>query len=173
MTAFDNLSIAIGYTFDKTGRVKKINSTTLAYDAFDNMTAYGSDTYAYDSFGQRIRKTESSTTKYYVTSGPSPLAEYDGSANLQAEYIYGLRGNLSRNFGMVAQLDPSKGYLWLFTDHPDSLRSRDRLSAAPAMWTTRPCSATTRLMARIIRLQATTTCPTSSPREIRRSTATQ
>ena len=56
--------------------------------------------------------------KCYLNSGPTVLGEYDGSGNLQAEYIYGLRG-------MVAQLDPSKGYLWLFTDHLGSTRHVD------------------------------------------------
>ena len=103
------------YTFDRAGRVKQIDSDALSYDAFDNMTAYASNTYTYDAYGQRLRKTENGVTKYYVTSGPSVLGEYDSSGSLQAEYIYGLRG-------MVAQLDPSKGYLWLFTDHLGSTR---------------------------------------------------
>ena len=114
LTSYDD-GTTTTFTFDRAGRVKQIDSDVLTYDAFDNMTQHGSNTYTYDAYGQRLRKTENGVAKYYVTSGPSVLGEYDGSGSLQAEYIYGLRG-------MVAQLDPSKGYLWLYTDHLGSTR---------------------------------------------------
>ncbi|MCP4704268.1 MAG: peptidoglycan DD-metalloendopeptidase family protein [candidate division Zixibacteria bacterium] len=76
------------FTYDYIGRIKTINSTALEYDLFSNMKKYGDNTYSYDAYKQRIRKTEFGETKYYVTSGPQILAEYSSHNFLEAEYVY-------------------------------------------------------------------------------------
>ncbi|MCI0695565.1 DNRLRE domain-containing protein, partial [candidate division KSB1 bacterium] len=106
------------YLYDKAGRVNQINSTSVTHNLHSNMTAHGSNTYAYDAFSQRIRKTESGVSKYYITSGPQVLAEYSNNSGPDAEYIYALGR-------MISKFDPSKGYLWFYVDHLGSTRLVD------------------------------------------------
>jgi YD repeat-containing protein len=106
------------FHFDAAGRVDQINSTALGYDFRNNMVSYGSNTYTYDALGQRIRKTESGTSKYYVTSGQQVLAEYSANSEPDAEYIHALGR-------MIAKYDPNQGYLWFYVDHLNSTRLMD------------------------------------------------
>ncbi len=85
------------------------------------MTSYGSDSYSYNSGNQRIKKTESGATTYYVSAGLDVLAEYDGSGNLAAEYIYGLDGKVSK-------FDSTQGHFWFVKDHLGSTRRLDSSS---------------------------------------------
>ncbi len=109
----------LSFTYDAIGRVIGITESgstdNMSYDLFSNMTAYNSNSYSYDSFNQRVYKDEDDVETYYITSGQVILAEYDGSDNLQAEYIYS-GGN------RICTFDPGQGHLWFYTDHLGSNR---------------------------------------------------
>lgn len=68
--------------------------------------------------GQRLSKTESGVSQYYITSGPTILAEYANDSGPTAEYIYALGR-------MVAKFDPGKGHLFYYVDHLNSTRLLD------------------------------------------------
>jgi RHS repeat-associated protein len=106
------------YGFDTIGRVTNAVGSTVTYDLFSSMKTHGTNSYSYDSFGQRIKKTENSVATYYITSGEQVLSEYDNGNNLKAEYIYAAGR-------MVTKYDPDQGYLWFYTDHLGSTRLVD------------------------------------------------
>lgn len=106
------------YLYDHAGRVNQINATGVSHNFRNNMTAHGTNTYAYDAFSQRIKRTESVTNKYYMTSGPQVLAEYTNNSGPDAEYIYALGR-------MITKFDPAKGYSWFYVDHLGSTRRVD------------------------------------------------
>ncbi len=95
--------------YDGAGYLTSLGGTTLTWDCLGNLTAHGSDTYSYDADNLRIKKTESSTTTYYIRNGLQELAEYGSGNELLAEYIYG-------NGRKMVKHDPERGYLWIFTD---------------------------------------------------------
>jgi RHS repeat-associated protein len=115
------------FTFDKSGRVKQIGTTKIKYDIFDNMITYGTNVYSYDANKQRIKKIENSNTTYYITSGPTVLEEY-GTDNTtpKAIYVYGIDG-------LVATIDPTKGYFWIYKDHLGSTRHTNVVSGQADM----------------------------------------
>ena len=96
--------------YDGAGYLTSLGGTTLTWDCLGNLTAHGSDTYSYDAVNLRIKKTESSTTSYYIRNGLQELAEYGSGNELLAEYIYG-------NGRKRVKVDPERGYLWYFTGH--------------------------------------------------------
>jgi RHS repeat-associated protein len=106
------------YVFDAIGRVDTLGGTDVGYDLFNNMTCFGSNTYAYDAFGQRIRKSENGDSTYYITSGMQILSEYNSDDELMSEYIYA-------NGRRICAYQPDQGYLWYYTDHLGSTRRLD------------------------------------------------
>lgn len=106
------------YVFDQSGRVKQIGTTNLTYDIFNNMLTHGSDNYKYDDASSRLRKTEASVTTYYISDELATLAEYNGTGQLLAEYIYDDRG-------VVTKFDPARGHYWYYKDHLGSTRRLD------------------------------------------------
>ncbi len=111
-------SISKTFGYDAAGRVTTLNSKTLSYDILNNMKSYGSDSYVYDDANQRIRKTENSVKTFYIRDNMNVLAEYDGSGNLTANYVYGIDG-------IVAKVIPSVGTKYFYKDHLGSTRQVD------------------------------------------------
>jgi hypothetical protein len=103
------------FSYDATGRAVTVGSDNIEYDVFSNMTGYNDDTYTYDADNQRIKKVEDNDTTYYIRDGLNTLAEYDGSGNHLADYVYGISG-------MAAKVDLATGYFWYYKDHLGSTR---------------------------------------------------
>ncbi len=68
-----------------------------------------------NGFNQRIRKTEGGIKTFYIRDNMNVLAEYDGSGNLTANYVYGIDG-------IVAKVIPSVGTKYFYKDHLGSTR---------------------------------------------------
>jgi RHS repeat-associated protein len=103
------------FSYDAIGRAVTVGSDNIEYDVFSNMTGYNNDTYTYDADNQRIKKVEDNDTTYYIRDGLNTLAEYDGSGNHLADYVYGISG-------MAAKVDLAAGYFWYYKDHLGSTR---------------------------------------------------
>jgi RHS repeat-associated protein len=103
------------FSYDATGRAVTVGSDNIEYDVFSNMTNYNNDTYTYNADNQRIKKVENNDTTYYIRDGLNTLAEYDGSGNHLADYVYGISG-------MAAKVDLATGYYWYYKDHLGSTR---------------------------------------------------
>ena len=98
----------ISYTYDPANEMRTINESgtvTLDYDAKGNCIRKGSTSYewnyldqlvkvtngskvsqfTYDHSGRRIRKTDSSGTRYYFYNGLEPVLEFDSNGNIVKE----------------------------------------------------------------------------------------
>ena len=85
------------YSYDDNGNLINDGTWVYAYD-YENRLISASKTgttatYKYDAFGRRIQKEVTQdaqlTTHNYIYDGDQIIAEYDGSGNLTAKYIYG------------------------------------------------------------------------------------
>ncbi len=83
-------------TYDASGNPTTYKGSPLAFDAENRLTAYGSvQTNDYRPDGLRARKTASSTPRFFVYDGLSPLFDVDSSGNVVNLYTTGANGFLS------------------------------------------------------------------------------
>jgi len=92
---------AVGYTYDLNGNLLYDGVNTYSYDSENRLvhatSLRGSEAteaiYAYDPFGRRVssslRGTEGSEAISFLYDGDQIIAEYDGSGNVTAKYVYG------------------------------------------------------------------------------------
>jgi RHS repeat-associated protein len=107
------------FQYDDAGRMNKINGTIdIEYDIFNNMIDYDGHTYTYDAENQRLRKTESGVSKYYIANNNQVLAEYDKNDLLEAEYFHA-------NGRLLACYHPDDEFSIFYTDHLGSTRRLD------------------------------------------------
>ena len=113
----------VAYSYDADNRLNSVGSTVNNFDANGNMTAKGTNTFAYDfenrlkqstiggvatqygynGGGNRLSRIIGSTTTRYVLdlngSLSQVLAETDGSGTVSAYYVYGL--------GLISRIQPN------------------------------------------------------------------
>lgn len=109
------------FEYDDNGNLIKVEVTdsqspvtSLAYDSDNRLTSYTQAltnlSFAYDSLGNRISKTQnSSVTKYIVDPNrnlPSVLAETGTSGNITVYYVYGL--------GLISKIIGSNAYFYQY-----------------------------------------------------------
>jgi RHS repeat-associated protein len=103
------------YTYSYDNRMLTAGATNYSYDANGNQTWEGNNRYnwngenqlvsinysdgssnifKYDAtqYGRRIKKVDSTGTKYYIYDGNDVLMELDGSYNVTSHYDYGVNG---------------------------------------------------------------------------------
>src|SRR5207248_4962069 len=80
-----------GFGYDAAGNMTSNGSATYTYNAEAQLTATDGVTYTYDGDGNRVKK--SNGTEYW---GGGPLAESDGSGNLQREFIFAGGSRIAR-----------------------------------------------------------------------------
>ena len=86
------------YAYDKNGNLTSDGTRTYSWDAENRLTsatipgaggaAATTASYSYDEYHRRVKKTVGTTTTYFLWSGDTLLAEYDGSGTLQRRYLY-------------------------------------------------------------------------------------
>ena len=81
------------YSYDLNGNATSIATNTYSYDSENRLITTTTPThnasYAYDPFGRRISKTVDGVTTKFLYDGDQIIAEYDGSDNMTAKYVYG------------------------------------------------------------------------------------
>src|SRR5438445_2563391 len=94
----ENLSVAAlpnnqltGYGYDAAGNMtRNVTPTvqTYTYDQENRLTGAAGYTYTYDSDGNRVKKSNSSTGTLYWNMTSGILGESDLSGALQSEYVF-------------------------------------------------------------------------------------
>ena len=94
-------------TFDATENV------TLTYDQENRITGAGGATYAYDSDGNRVIKSNGTSGTLYWYMTPGIVAESDLSGNTTSEYVFFDGERVARRDG----LNGAGGVFYYFSDH--------------------------------------------------------
>lgn len=77
-----------GFAYDANGNLTADGTNTYAYDGANRMTQLNTNTATYAYFGAlRIKKVAGSTTTVYIYSGSEPIVEY-ASGSVSKEYVY-------------------------------------------------------------------------------------
>jgi len=90
------------------------NSPIYTYNYNNQLTQYTQDsltlTFQYDALGNRIRKTQGTTTTKYIIDPnrglPSVLAETNASGTITAYYVYGL--------GLISKIEGNNAYFYQY-----------------------------------------------------------
>jgi RHS repeat-associated protein len=94
---FNNANQNTAWTHDGNGNPTTYGGQTLAFDAENRMTAYGSVlTAGYRADGLRAWKQTSGGRTYYLYDGDQPVEELDASGNKAAVTTFGPSGVLAR-----------------------------------------------------------------------------
>jgi len=97
LTGADNRVQGIGYNYDSAGDMTQdALGKSYNFQADGLLSSSNGTTYAYDGFGQRVRKEGSSTgSNEYIYFGDQPLAMRDPSTGIWTDRIYGPTGALA------------------------------------------------------------------------------
>jgi RHS repeat-associated protein len=83
----------VNLIYDLNGNLTSIATNSYSYDSENRLTsattASHTASYGYDPFGRRISKTVDGVTTKFLYDGDQIIAEYDGSDNMTAKYVYG------------------------------------------------------------------------------------
>jgi RHS repeat-associated protein len=83
----------VNLIYDLNGNLTSIATNSYSYDSENRLTsattASHTASYGYDPFGRRISKMVDGVTTKFLYDGDQIIAEYDGSDNLTAKYVYG------------------------------------------------------------------------------------
>ena len=129
------------YAYDKNGNLTSDGIRTYGWDAENRLTsatipgtggaAATTASYGYDDYHRRVKKTVGTTTTYFLWSGNTLLAEYDGSGALQRRYLY------AEGFAPVQVHDIAGTTTAVYDVHTDHLDTPRLLtnSTGAAVWT--------------------------------------
>jgi YD repeat-containing protein len=82
-------ALSASYTYDPRGNVATKNATSLVFDQKNQLTQIGTDAYAYDASGRRVRKTTGGVTTYYFYNQAGQLMYQWVPSTAQAtDFIY-------------------------------------------------------------------------------------
>ena len=114
------------YSYDNSGNTTGDGSATFTYNDVGRLVsatkASFTTTYALNALGQRVKKTTSGSSTYFVyDEGGHLVGEYNNSGNLMQEAIW--FGNMP-----VATIRPNGGGVSLFYVHTDHLNTPRRIS---------------------------------------------
>ena len=94
----DNQITGSGYTYDGNGNPTTYKGTTVAYDAADNPTTFGTKmTAGYTGSGLRAWKQGAGGRTYFLYDDTAPVCELDSTGNVTATNTFAGAGLLSRH----------------------------------------------------------------------------
>jgi len=121
-------ALARSYSYDSSGNVTSDGTRTLSYNDAGRMTSVTkagvATTYALNALGQRVKKTTSGTSTYFVYDEAGHLVgEYNSSGGRAQETVW--LGDIP-----IATLRPNGGGVSVFYIHTDHLNAPRRISRA-------------------------------------------
>ena len=85
-------SLSHSYSYCTDGRMKRIDNNELSYNDKGQLSSFGTVSYSYDHYGNRLTKTVNNQTEYYTYERGKLLHSLQKSANDIVTFSYDYRG---------------------------------------------------------------------------------
>ena len=101
-------SISRNFAYDSRGNVTQNGQRAFSFNLANQLTTSGTNSYQYDGYNRRVKKTSNGKTQYSLYNAAGQLLKTDGD-NGQTEYFY-LGSKLIAKESQVATTEDTPGY---------------------------------------------------------------